>query len=265
MQTDFLTRIIDAKKRAVAAAEKKVPENRLRDDAVRPRSRRPFKERFARPGPAGINIIAEIKRASPSRGMIRPDLDPVQYARAYERGGAAALSVLTEQVYFHGRDTDLTAARAATSLPVLRKDFIVSAYQLYESALLNADAVLLIVRILSGEQLQEYLDLCRRLQLDALVEVHSEKDLETAAWAEAELIGINNRNLSSFQTDIQTAVRIKSRMNPGQVAVAASGIATRQDIEKNLKVGIWNFLIGESLVRANDPENFLKSLMQPAR
>jgi len=261
MQTDFLTRIIEAKKRAVAAAEKKVSENRLRNDAARPRTRRPFKERFTRPGPAGINIIAEIKRASPSRGMIRPDLDPVQYARAYERGGAAALSVLTEQAYFHGGSTDLTAARAATSLPVLRKDFIVSAYQLYESALLNADAVLLIVRILSGEQLQEYLDLCRRLQLDALVEVHSETDVETAVRSGAELIGINNRNLSSFKTDIRTAVRIKSLLGPQQTVIAASGIAARPDIEQNLRNGIWNFLIGESLVRSGDPEKFLKTLM----
>lgn len=261
MESDFLTRIIEDKKLAVAVAKKKIPENRLRDDAFQPRQRRPFGERFTRPGQAGINIIAEIKRASPSKGVICSDLDPVQYARAYERGGAAALSVLTEQIYFHGSVTDLTAAREATSLPVLRKDFIVSTYQLYESALLNADAVLLIVRILSRQQLQEYLDLCRRLQLDALVEVHSEKDIETANWSGAELIGINNRNLSSFRTDIQTAVRIKSLLQPQQVVVAASGIATRLDIEKNLQAGIWNFLIGESLVRAWNPEKFLKGLM----
>lgn len=263
MKTDFLTRIIEDKKLAVAAAKRKTPENRLRDDAFLPRSRRPFRERFTQTGPVGINIIAEIKRSSPSKGMICPDLDPVQYARAYERGGAAALSVLTEQNYFLGSVKDLTAARAATSLPVLRKDFIVSTYQLYESALLNADAVLLIVRILSRQQLQEYLDLCRRLQLDALVEVHSEMDIETANLSGAELIGINNRNLSSFKTDIQTAVRIKSLLQPQQVVVAASGIATRQDIEKNLEAGIWNFLIGESLVRSPDPEKFLKTLMQP--
>lgn len=263
MKTDFLTRIIEDKKLALAAAKKKTPENRLRDDAFQPRQRRPFRERLNQPGPAGINIIAEIKRASPSKGVICPDLDPVQYARVYERGGAAALSVLTEQIYFHGSVTDLTAARAATSLPVLRKDFIVSTYQLYESALLNADAVILIVRILSRQQLQEYLDLCRRLQLDALVEVHTEKDIETANWAGAELIGINNRNLSSFRTDIQTAVRIKSLLQPQQVVVAASGIATRLDIEKNLQAGIWNFLIGESLVRSRNPEKFLKTLMQP--
>jgi len=261
MKTDFLTRIIEDKKLAVTAAKKKMPENRLRDDAFQPRQRRPFRECFTRPGPAGINIIAEIKRASPSKGVICPDLDPAQYARAYERGGAAALSVLTEQIYFHGSVTDLTAARAATSLPVLRKDFIVSTYQLYESALLNADAVLLIVRILSRQQLQEYLDLCRRLQLDALVEVHSEMDIETANWSGAELIGINNRNLSSFKTDIQTAVRIKSLLQPQQTVVAASGIVTRLDIEKNLQAGIWNFLIGESLVRSRNPEKFLKTLM----
>ncbi|MEW6673621.1 MAG: indole-3-glycerol phosphate synthase TrpC [Thermodesulfobacteriota bacterium] len=263
MKTDFLNRIVADRKLAVAAARNKIPENRLREEAFRARSRRPFRERLARPGPFGINIIAEIKRASPSRGMILSDLDPVRYARYYERGGAAAISVLTEEIYFHGGVADLTAARAAVSLPVLRKDFIVSAYQLYESALLNADAVLLIVRILSRQQLQEYLDLCRRLQLETLVEVHSEKDIETASWAGAELIGINNRNLSSFKTDTQTAVRMKSLLQPQQVAVAASGIATRQDVEKNLQAGLWNFLIGESLVRAPDPENFLKTLMQP--
>jgi len=262
MKTDFLTRIIEDKKLAVAAAKKKMPENRLREDAFQPRQRRPFRDRFTQPGPAGINVIAEIKRASPSKGVICPDLDPVQVARAYERGGAAALSILTEQTYFHGSVTDLTDARAATSLPVLRKDFIVSAYQLYESALLNADAVLLIVRVLSRQQLQEYLDLCRRLQLDALVEVHSETDIETANWSGAELIGINNRNLSSFRTDIQTAVRIKALLPPQQVVVAASGISTRLDIEKNLQAGIWNFLIGESLVRAQDPEKLLKTLMK---
>jgi len=262
MTTDFLTRIIEDKKLALAAAKKKIPENRLREDACQPRDRRPFRNRFTRPGSRGINIIAEIKRASPSRGVILSDLDPVQYARAYERGGAAALSVLTEQTYFHGSDIDLKSARAATSLPVLRKDFIISTYQIYESALLHADAVLLIVRILSRQQLQEYLDLCRRIHLDALVEVHSEKDVETANWSGAEFIGINNRNLSSFNTDIQTAVRIKSLLQPQQVAVAASGIATRLDIEKNLQAGIWNFLIGESLVRAADPEKHLKTLMQ---
>jgi indole-3-glycerol phosphate synthase len=262
MKTDFLTRIIEDKKLAVAAAKKKIPENRLREGAFQPRPRRPFRERFTQTGPAGINIIAEIKRASPSKGVICPDLDPVQYARAYERGGAAALSVLTEQIYFHGSVTDLTSAREAISLPVLRKDFIISTYQIYESVLLNADAVLLIVRILSRQQLQEYLDLCSRLQLDALVEVHSEKDIEAATWSGAELIGINNRNLSSFKTDIQTAVRIKSLLQPQQVVIAASGIATRRDIEKNLEAGIWNFLIGESLVRSRNPEKFLKTLMQ---
>jgi len=266
METDFLTRIVADKKRILKIAEKKLPENRLREAALlQPRDHRPFRERLLRPGPSGINIIAEIKRASPSKGLIRPDLEAAQYARAYERGGAAAISVLTEQNYFDGRDADLAAARAATALPVLRKDFIVSTYQLYESALLKADAILLIVRILSQSQLQECLDLCGRLQLDALVEVNSEKDIEIAARCGAQLIGINNRNLSSFRTDLSTALRLKSLLGREQTPVAASGIAGRPDIEKNLQAGIWNFLIGESLVRAPDPERFLQSLMDPSK
>ena len=263
MKTDFLARIIADKKSSVAAAKRKVPESSLQEAAARPRQRRPFYKRLQQPGPSGINIIAEIKRASPSKGMIRNDLNPALLAQAYERGGAATLSILTEETYFKGSVHDLTAARAATSLPVLRKDFIVSTYQLYESAVIEADAVLLIVRILSHNQLQEYLDLCHQLRLDPLVEIHNERDLETASAAGAQFIGINNRDLSSFHTDLQTAVCIKSLLTPQQVAVAASGIATRKDIEKNLQVGIFNFLIGESLMKADDPEIFLKSMMKP--
>jgi indole-3-glycerol phosphate synthase len=262
MKKDFLTQIVADKKRAVAAAQKKIPESRLREEVARPRIRRPFFKTLAQPGPLGINIIAEIKRASPSKGAICSDLNPVHYARAYEQGGAAALSVLTEQTHFQGHPNDLTAARKAATLPVLRKDFLISTYQLYESAILNADAVLLIVRILSREQLRDYLSLCRELQMDALVEVYSEKDIETAAWAGAKLIGINNRNLSSFETDIQTAARMKSLLDPHQVAIAASGIQTRNDIENIQSSGIWNFLIGESLVRAQNPQVFLKTLLK---
>jgi len=260
-QSDFLSKIIATKKEAVAAAKAKLSENRLAE-SVRPSVRRPFLQRLRRPGHAAVNVIAEIKRASPSKGVICADLDPERHARAYARGGAAALSVLTEDVYFHGSLADLAAARQATDLPVLRKDFIISSYQIYESALHNADAVLLIVRILSRRELKDYLDLCRALQLDALVEVHSEEDVETAVAAGAELIGINNRNLSSFDTDIGNALRLKSLLKPAQVAVAASGIASATDIEMNLRAGIFNFLIGESLVRAPDPENFLKMLLR---
>lgn len=264
MKTDFLSKIIRQKKADVAASRKRLPEKRLIAQAQAPRDRRPFIERLAKPGPTGVNIIAEIKRASPSKGAIRPDLNPSELAAEYERGGAAALSVLTDTPYFQGSFDDLKKARDATALPVLRKDFLISSYQLYESAVLGADAVLLIARILSREALRDYLDICRALKIDALVEIHSEADLEAATGSGATLIGINNRNLKTFETDISTAIRLVSLLEPHQVAVAASGIQNRGDIEKNAEFGIWNFLIGESLVRAENPRDFLKTLIQTA-
>jgi len=232
----------------------------LRELAARPRRRRPFLGALEQPGPSGVNIIAEIKRASPSKGPICPDLDPAKYAGMYERGGATALSVLTDQAFFKGSLEDLKTARGACALPVLRKEFIISSYQIYESAVAGADAVLLIVRVLAARQLSDYLALCRQLSLDALVEVHGPGDLETATATGARLIGINNRNLTSFDTDIGNAICLASRFNQDQVPVAASGITGRSDIEKNLAVGIFNFLIGESLVKSAEPATFLQSL-----
>ncbi len=212
-----------------------------------------------------MNIIAEIKRASPSKGLICPDLNPAVYASEYEKGGAAALSVLTELQYFKGSFEDLKTARESVNLPVLRKDFLISSYQIYESAVLGADAVLLIVRILSQEQLQDYLSLAKELDLDVLVEVHSEKEIEAAARAEAKLVGINNRNLKSFETDIENAIRMVSLLESYQIAVAESGIKTSEDIKKLHDAGIWNFLIGESLVRAANPKESLLSLSKLGR
>ncbi|PQP35550.1 indole-3-glycerol phosphate synthase TrpC [Desulfobacteraceae bacterium SEEP-SAG9] len=261
MGTDILSRIVEHKKEEVAAAKKRLPENRLRTEAMIPRKRRSFMNQLLPKGPSSINIIAEIKRASPSKGLIRQDLDPVRYALEYENGGAAALSVLTDRTYFKGSFEDLQKAREVSTLPVLRKDFMISSYQLYESSVLEADAVLLIVRILSQEQLRDYLNLSHELEMDAMVEIHSEKDFETATRAGAKLIGINNRNLSSFETNIDTAIRMASLMEPYQTAVAASGIQKRKDIEKICASGICNFLVGESLVRAENPKVFLKSLL----
>ncbi len=261
MEKDFLKKIVERKKEEVAAAKKSFPESQLREKAFISRKRRPFLKKLEKPGPSGVNIIAEIKRASPSKGPIRPDLNPAAYAMEYEMGGAAALSVLTDQPHFQGSIEDLIRARQACTLPVLRKDFLISSYQVYESSVSGADAVLLIVRILSRQQLKDYLNLSLELKMDALVEVHSEKDLEAATLAGARLIGINNRNLSSFKTDINTSIRLVSLLEPNQVAVAASGIKSRKDIEKNQDAGIHNFLIGESLVRAENPRDFLKSLI----
>jgi len=260
MVKDILSKIVEDKKQEIIAAKQHIPESFLREKAFAPRKRRPFFKKLEQPGPYGINIIAEIKRASPSKGDIRANLNPAIYADEYEKGGAAALSVLTDTPYFKGSPEDLKIARQSTTLPVLRKDFLISAYQVFESAVMEADAVLLIVRILDQQQLKDYLSLCKELKMDALVEVHSEADIEKAGLAGAQLIGINNRNLQSFETDIDIAIRMKSLLNNDQIAVAASGIRTRKDIEKIKDSKIWNFLIGESLVRAEHPREFLESL-----
>jgi len=260
MVKDILSKIVEDKKQEITLAKKHITESFLREKAFAPRKRRPFLKKLEQPGPFGINIIAEIKRASPSKGDIRANLNPSVYADEYEKGGAAALSVLTDKPYFKGSPEDLKIARETTTLPVLRKDFLISAYQIFESAVMEADAVLLIVRILDQQQLKDYLSLCNELKMDALVEVHSEVDIEKAGLAGARLIGINNRNLQSFETDIDIAIRMKSLLNDDQIAVAASGIRTRKDIEKIKDSEILNFLIGESLVRAKDPREFLESL-----
>ena len=260
---NILEEIVEQKKAVVSAAEKKIPEARLRADAFAlvGSTKRPFTQALATPGAFGVNIIAEIKRASPSKGPIHLDLDPAAFARSYENGGASALSVLTDTSFFKGSLDDLKIARAATSLPVLRKEFIISTYQLYETVVAGADAVLLIVRILERSRLKDYLQLCKELRLDALVEIYSERELEDACWSGARLIGINNRNLRSFETSTDNAINLGAKLNADQVAVAASGIRNRQDILEAKEAGIWNFLIGESLVRAEKPDDFLRSLL----
>jgi indole-3-glycerol phosphate synthase len=257
---DFLEKATAKKKSDVKEAASRRPESSLRREAEERCDQRAFIERFAPSRQDPVRIVAEVKRASPSKGDIRADLDPSALAAAYEKGGASAVSVLTEPHWFKGSAQDLMAARSATSLPVLRKDFIFTSYQVYESAAIGADAVLLIAAILPGNALCELLDICASLRLDALVEVHSPEDLEAVSASRASLIGINNRNLRSLDTDTGTAVAMAARLSPGQIPVAASGIRNRSDIEKNLRAGISNFLIGEHLVRSNDPEAHLKTL-----
>lgn len=261
MMNDFLSRILQAKEQEVQRAEQKVPEPLLRDSIPARRSRRSLLENLTKPGPHGANIIAEIKRASPSRGPIRLELDAASLARSYEEGGAAAVSVLTDRSFFKALPHDLETVRRSTTLPVLKKDFIVSTYQIYQAASVGADAVLLIVRALSVEKLREFLELCTHLELDALVEVHSAAELEVATEAGARLVGINNRDLASFKTDIQTSISLVKMLDPAQVAVAESGIGGRDQMETLLEAGIWNFLIGESLVRAPDAKAFLGELL----
>lgn len=258
----ILDRIVEDKQKEVARAERQTPVAELRARiADVPWTARGFERRLSLPGPRGVNIIAEVKRASPSKGDICIDLDAAECARQYEAGGAAAVSVLTDTPYFKGSLGDLRRVRAAVSMPVLRKEFIISAYQLYETRAAGADAVLLITRILTPVRLKELLDLTRQLGMDALVEVHSAEEYASAHDAGSRLIGINNRNLATFDTDLKTAMGMSALLQSDEIAVAASGISGRQDIERNLAEGIFNFLIGESLVRAADRPTFLRSLM----
>lgn len=261
MPTDFLAQILKQKEHEISQAKKEIPEARLAKLARERPSGRPFFESLSRPGATGVNIVAEIKRASPSKGDICADLDAAQTAARYEKGGAAAVSVLTDPTYFKGSLDDLKAARAACSLPVLRKEFIIDSYQVNEAAAAGADAILLIARILAPHKLDALYALCRELGMDALVEIHTPADAKVVAASGARLVGINNRNLNTFETDIALAMDLVSRLAPGQVPVAASGISGPTDIEKNLDAGIFNFLVGESIVRADDPVQFIQKLM----
>lgn len=261
MGADILAQIIEHKKEEIGHLKKNRSEASLRRDSENLKTRRSLLANMATKGSKKIRIIAEIKRASPSKGDICIDLDAAQYSKACEQGGAAAISVLTEQRWFKGRIEDLIAVKQSTLLPVLRKDFIISTYQIYESAVIGADAALLIARILTKSQLTEYLELCESLNLEALVEIHASEDLEKIRGTKAQLIGINNRNLKSFDTDIRTAIEMADRLESHQIAVAASGISSGADIEKTVSAGIYNFLIGESIVRSGNPEIFIRSLL----
>ena len=199
-------------------------------------------------------MIAEFKRRSPSLGDIRPDADIAAQVAAYERGGAAALSVLTDTRHFGGSLDDLRAARAAATLPIIRKDFIVDPYQLYEAAVHGADAVLLIVRALSDRELAALHDEARALDLDCLVEVHDAEELERALELDAEVIGINNRDLDEQRVDIQTTFELMPDVPAGKTVVAESGISGREELYELERVGVDAVLIGGALMTSEDPE-----------
>jgi indole-3-glycerol phosphate synthase len=212
-----------------------------------------------RAGP-GVAVIAEVKRRSPSKGALAPDLVPAIVAKAYAGAGAACLSVLTDQEFFGGSADDLAEARAAVDLPVLRKDFTVCAADLCDARLMGADAVLLIVGALSLRELADFLGLSRRLQLDALVEVHDEAEADVAVTAGADLIGVNQRDLVTFEVDTDRAVRVAAKLPEGVTRVAESGIRSSDDVRRLAEAGFDAVLVGEALVTSGDPGAALAAL-----
>jgi indole-3-glycerol phosphate synthase len=209
-----------------------------------------------------IRLIAEVKQASPSRGMLSPNFNPIELARSYAEGGAAAISVLTEANYFMGSIEHLAAIKEVAGLPLLRKDFIFDSYQVYESRAYGADALLLIVAILSQEQLKEFVSLSHSLGLRCLVEVHNKGEVERAVLSEAEIIGINNRDLDTFTVDITATRRLRPLIPQERIVISESGIKSKRDIEKLGKWGVDAVLVGEALVTAGDVLAKMKELLR---
>jgi indole-3-glycerol phosphate synthase len=252
-----LDRIVDDTREEVARRRERVPLAQLEAALGSRPEARPFHEAIGR---TGVSVIAEHKRRSPSAGTIREGATVADIVLAYERGGAAALSILTEPFHFGGSLDDLREALAVTELPILRKDFIVDPYQLYESAAVGADAILLIVAALEPDDLYELLREARDLDLDALVEVHDERELEVALDVEADVLGLNNRDLTDFTVDIERTYELLSDVPAGKTVVAESGFSSREELDELERVGVDAVLIGETLMRAPDVEAACREL-----
>lgn len=254
---DILERITSGKRAEVERLKAQLPLEsilqKLSDD-----DRLSFRDALS--NKSGINIIAEIKKGSPSKGIIATDFNPAVQAGNYRKGGAAAVSVLTESDYFFGRHEYLALAGKESGLPILCKDFIIDRYQIYHAKMMKADAILLITRLIKPSILIEYITLAREVRMDCLVEVHSDTELQTALDCGAEIIGVNNRNLSDFTVDLSLSEELADKIPDNVIMVTESGILDRNDIDRLRDSGYNNFLIGELLMRSPDPVNLLKSL-----
>ena len=261
---DILRRIIARKHEEVAERSRRVDLATLRSRAGGMPSRRPFVDALVgRVAGGGAAVIAEIKRASPSKGIIREHFDPAAIAASYARAGATCLSVLTDVDFFQGSDDALVAARAACTLPVIRKDFLVDPYQVVEARCIGADCVLLIVSALGPQQLVDLNGLAQEVGLDVLVEVHDGDELERALALQPRLVGINNRNLHTFHTTLQVTWDLQARVPPGTLLVTESGILERADVQAMRARGVNAFLVGEAFMRAEDPGAALQALFNP--
>jgi indole-3-glycerol phosphate synthase len=261
VESPFLKKIIAARKRRVEEVKASVPLETLRPAAEVRAGQRDFAGALTR---GGFGVIAELKRASPSRGLICAEYRPREIAESYERAGAAALSVLTEEEFFLGSLDDLKSVREAVGLPVLRKDFIVDDYQVYESAACGADALLLIVAALDDIDLRRLLEISGQLKIAPLVEVHTEPELERALAAGARIIGINNRDLNTLEVSLETSFRLRKKIPPSCLAISESGIKAGPDLERLAGAGFNAVLIGEHLMSSGAPGSALEKLLQGA-
>ena len=257
MTSGVLARIIDHKRAEVAARCKALPLAAVRAQAERAPAVRGFRTALGQHQPA---VIAELKKASPSAGVIRTDFDAAAIAASYAAAGAACLSVLTDARFFHGADCHLHLARRASGLPALRKDFVVDAYQLYEARALGADCVLLIAAVLERKQLADLAGVAAALGLDVLFEVHDRAELDTVLALEPALVGVNNRDLRTFETRLDTTIALRRHVPEGVTVVAESGIHTQADVRRLQAADVHAFLIGTAFMRAADPGAALRDL-----
>jgi indole-3-glycerol phosphate synthase len=262
--SDVLNRILAVKQEEIAAARAMRSLESLRDEAAGLPPPRDFagaiRERI---GGGRSAVIAEIKKASPSKGVLRADFDPAAIARSYAAHGAACLSVLTDRQFFQGAPEFLQAAREVSGLPCLRKDFIVDRYQVYESRVMGADCILLIVAALEQARMIELAGIAASLGMGVLVEVHDARELERALDLQTPLVGVNNRNLRTFEVSLDTTIELLPRMSPGRIPVAESGILARADVERLRAHGVGAFLVGEAFMREPDPGRALVALFEP--
>ncbi len=260
--SDTLTRITADTARHVAKCKVARPLAVVEAGAKKADSPRGFAKALKATIASGrYGLIAEIKKASPSKGLIRPDFDPPSLARAYERGGATCLSILTDEPYFQGKDEFLVQARAATRLPVLRKDFMIDPYQIVEARALGADCVLLIMACLDDRLAAELAGLAHRWAMDVLIEVHNGEELDRALAIEGDLIGVNNRNLKTLAVDLATTEQLAPKVPKDRVLVAESGLGSPADLARMSKVGASAFLIGESFMRKPDVEAAVREML----
>jgi len=259
--SDILNRILARKAEEIAARSQQVSLAALKAQCESMPAARGFANALHRKIDAGkAAVIAEIKKASPSKGVIRADFNPADIAKSYEQGGAACLSVLTDIDFFQGADAYLQQARAACSLPVLRKDFMIDAYQVYEARALGADCILLIVAALGDTQMSELNNLAMDLGMDVLVEVHDVEELERALQIDAQLVGINNRNLRTFEVSLQATIDMKDMVPKDRLLVTESGILVRDDVQLMRQHDVNAFLVGETFMRAENPGEELARL-----